>query len=89
MTGWPRISPAVFHKKAVAEIDWLTPALGFAVRENVQYDKGQIVPSQLVLDGGPHHGVAGRLAPGWGGAARLAAELAGESPSGANPSVAP
>ena len=50
--GWPRIAPAVFYDDAAAAIDWLTRAFGFAVRERVENDAGQIVHSQLVLDGG-------------------------------------
>ena len=50
--GWPRIAPAVFYNDAAAAIDWLTRAFGFAVQEKVVNEEGQIVHSQLVLDGG-------------------------------------
>lgn len=50
--GWPRIAPAVFYNDAAAAIDWLTRAFGFAVRQRVENDAGQIVHSQLALDGG-------------------------------------
>ena len=50
--GWPRIAPAVFYNDAAAAIDWFTRAFGFAVRERIENDAGQIVHSQLVLDGG-------------------------------------
>ena len=50
--GWPRVAPAVFYNDAGAAIDWLPRAFGFAVREKVENEEGQIVHSQLVLDGG-------------------------------------
>ena len=53
--GCPRIAPPVFYNDAATAIDWLTGAsgaFGFAVRERVENDAGQIVHSQLVLDGG-------------------------------------
>ena len=50
--GWPRIAPAVFYNDAAAAIDWLSRVFGFAVQERVENDAGQIVHSQLVLDGG-------------------------------------
>ena len=50
--GWPRIVPAVFYDDAAAAIDWLTRAFGFVVRERVEDDRGRIVHSQLVLNGG-------------------------------------
>ena len=50
--GWPRITPAVFYDDAAVAIDWLTCAFGFAVQEKVENDRGQIVHSQLVLNGG-------------------------------------
>ena len=51
-TGWPRIVPAVFYDDAAAAIDWLTAAFGFVVRERIEDDRGRIVHSQLVLNGG-------------------------------------
>ena len=51
-TGWPRIVPAVFYDDAAAAIVWLTRAFGFVVRERVEDDRGRIVHSQLVLNGG-------------------------------------
>ena len=50
--GWPRISSAVFYDDAAAAIDWLTRAFGFQVQERVENERGQIVHSQLVMDGG-------------------------------------
>ena len=50
--GWPRIVPAAFYDDAAAAIDWLTRAFGFVVRERVEDDRGRIVHSQLVLNGG-------------------------------------
>ena len=49
--GWPRISSSVFYDDAKAAIDWLTEAFGFKVQLKVE-EQGQIVHSQLVLDGG-------------------------------------
>ena len=50
--GWPRITPAVFYDDAAVAIGWLARAFGFAVQERVENDRGQIVHSQLVLNGG-------------------------------------
>ena len=50
--GWPRISSAVFYDDAAAAIDWLSRAFGFTVQERVENERGQIVHSQLVMDGG-------------------------------------
>ena len=50
--GWPRIAPAVFYDDAAAAIDWLARAFGFSVQMRVENDQGQIVHSQLVLNGG-------------------------------------
>ena len=50
--GWPRIVPAVFYDDAATAIDWLTRAFGFVVRERVEDDRGRIVHSQLILNGG-------------------------------------
>jgi uncharacterized glyoxalase superfamily protein PhnB len=50
--GWPRIVPAVFYDDAAAAIDWLRRAFGFVVRERVEDDRGRIVHSQLILNGG-------------------------------------
>ena len=50
--GWPRIAPAVFYDDAAAAIDWLARAFGFAVQMRVENDQGQILHSQLVLNGG-------------------------------------
>ena len=50
--GWPRISSAVFYEDAAAAIDWLTRAFGFEVQVRVENERGQIVHSQLVMDGG-------------------------------------
>ncbi|MDE2782645.1 MAG: VOC family protein [Gemmatimonadota bacterium] len=50
--GWPRIAPAVFYDDAAAAIDWLVSAFGFTVRVRVENDQGQIVHSQLAMNGG-------------------------------------
>ncbi len=50
--GWPRIAPAVFYDEAAVAIRWLTRTFGFAVKMKVENDRGQIVHSQLVLNGG-------------------------------------
>ncbi|MCY3706716.1 MAG: hypothetical protein OXH08_14650, partial [Gammaproteobacteria bacterium] len=50
--GWPRITPAVFYDDAAAAIDWLTSVFGFTVRVRVENDEGQIVHSQLAMNGG-------------------------------------
>ncbi|WP_419164319.1 VOC family protein [Candidatus Palauibacter sp.] len=50
--GWPRIAPAVFYDDAAAAIDWLTAAFGFEVQVRVENEQGQIVHSQLVVNGG-------------------------------------
>jgi uncharacterized glyoxalase superfamily protein PhnB len=49
--GWPRISSSVFYDDANAAIDWLTRAFGFEVQLKVE-EQGQIVHSQLTLEGG-------------------------------------
>ena len=50
--GWPRISSSVFYDDAGAAIDWLARAFGFEVRMKVEGDQGQVVHSQLTLNGG-------------------------------------
>ena len=50
--GWPRISSSVFYDDAKAAIDWLARAFGFEVQVKVEGEQGQIVHSQLTLDGG-------------------------------------
>ena len=50
--GWPRITPAVFYDDAGAAIDWLTSAFGFEVQERIENEQGQVVHSQLALNGG-------------------------------------
>ena len=50
--GWPRIAPAVFYDDAAAAIDWLTRAFGFTVQMKVENDQGQVLHSQLVMNGG-------------------------------------
>ena len=50
--GWPRISSSVFYDDAKAPIGWLSRAFGFEVRLKVEGEQGQIVHSQLTLDGG-------------------------------------
>ena len=51
-SGWPRISSAVFYDDAATAIDWLVGAFGFEVQVRVENEHGQIVHSQLVIDGG-------------------------------------
>ena len=50
--GWSRISSSVFYDDAAAAIDWLVRAFGFEVRLKVEGEQGQIIHSQLTLDGG-------------------------------------
>ncbi len=50
--GWPRISAAIMYDDAAAAIEWLCNAFGFEVQLKVENDQGQIVHSQLVIDGG-------------------------------------
>ena len=50
--GWPRISSSLFYDDAAAAIDLLTKTFGFEVQLKVEGDQGQIVHSQLTLDGG-------------------------------------
>ena len=50
--GWPRIAPSVFYDDAAAAIDWLSRAFGFTVQERVENERGQIVHSQIVMNGG-------------------------------------
>ena len=50
--GWPRIVPAVFYDDDATAIDWLWHAFRFVARERVEDDRGRIVHSQLVLNGG-------------------------------------
>lgn len=49
--GWPRMSSAVFYEDPAAAIDWLCRAFGFEVRLKVEGPQGQIVHSELTLDG--------------------------------------
>ena len=50
--GWPTIAPAVFYDDAAGAIEWLTRTFGFAVQLKIENDQGQVVHSQLVLNGG-------------------------------------
>ena len=50
--GWPRIAPSLFYEDAAAAIDWLVNAFGFEVQVRVENERGQIVHSQLVMNGG-------------------------------------
>ena len=50
--GWPRISSALFYDDAAAAIDWLARAFGFETRVRIENERGQIVHSQLTLNGG-------------------------------------
>lgn len=50
--GWPRISPCLYYDDAAAAIDWLVRAFGFEVQLRVENEHGQIVHSQIVMNGG-------------------------------------
>ncbi len=49
--GWPRISPGVYYRNALAMLDWLPRAFGFTVQLKVEED-GRLVHSQLVYGDG-------------------------------------
>ena len=49
--GWPRISPGVYYRDALAMLDWLPRAFGFTVQVKVEED-GHLVHSQLVYGDG-------------------------------------
>jgi uncharacterized glyoxalase superfamily protein PhnB len=49
---WPRIASALFYEDPATAIDWLCNAFGFKCRMKVDGAEGQIVHSELVLDGG-------------------------------------
>lgn len=49
--GWPRISPGVYYRDALAMLDWLPRAFGFTVQLKVEED-GHLVHSQLVYGDG-------------------------------------
>lgn len=44
--GWPRISPGVYYRDALAMLDWLPRAFGFTVQVQV-VEEGRLVHSQL------------------------------------------
>ena len=44
--GWPRISPGVYYRDALAMLDWLPRAFGFTVQVKV-VEEGRLVHSQL------------------------------------------
>jgi len=44
--GWPRISPGVYYRDALAMLDWLPRAFGFTVQVRV-VEEGRLVHSQL------------------------------------------
>ena len=50
--GWTRITSTVLYDDAAAALEWLAGAFGFTVRVRVEDDRGRIVHSQLVMDGG-------------------------------------
>ncbi len=50
-TGWPRISPGVYYRDALAMLDWLPRAFGFTVQVRVEED-GHLVHSQLTYGEG-------------------------------------
>jgi uncharacterized glyoxalase superfamily protein PhnB len=50
--GWPRISSSLYYPHAGEAIDWLCRAFGFEVQIKVEGSDGQILHSELVLDGG-------------------------------------
>lgn len=49
--GWPRISPGVYYRDAMAMLEWLPRAFGFTVQVKV-VEEGQLVHSQLVYGDG-------------------------------------
>lgn len=49
--GWPRISPGVYYRDALAMLEWLPRAFGFTVQVQVVED-GHLVHSQLVYGDG-------------------------------------
>ena len=49
--GWPRISPGVYYRDALAMLDWLPRAFGFKVQQQVVED-GHLVHSQLIYGDG-------------------------------------
>jgi uncharacterized glyoxalase superfamily protein PhnB len=49
--GWPRISPGVYYRDALAMLDWLPRAFGFSVQLKVEED-GHLVHSQLTYGDG-------------------------------------
>ena len=49
---WPRIASALFYEDPATAIDWRCNAFGFKCRMKVDGAEGQIVHSELVLDGG-------------------------------------
>ena len=51
-SDWPRMSSAVVYLDAVAAIQWLCEAFGFAVRLKVEGEQGQIVHSELTYGEG-------------------------------------
>jgi uncharacterized glyoxalase superfamily protein PhnB len=49
--GWPRISPGVYYRDAMAMLEWLPRAFGFTVQQQVVED-GHLVHSQLIYGDG-------------------------------------
>ena len=49
--GWPRISPGVYYRDALAMLEWLPRAFGFTVQVQVVED-GHLVHSQLTYGDG-------------------------------------
>lgn len=49
--GWPRISPGVYYRDALAMLEWLPRAFGFTVQLKVE-EHGHLVHSQLVYGDG-------------------------------------
>ena len=50
-TGWPRISPGVYYRDALAMLGWLQQAFGFTLQVKVEED-GHLVHSQLTYGDG-------------------------------------
>jgi transcriptional regulator with XRE-family HTH domain len=48
----PTIQPILMYEDSRAAVDWLVTAFGFAVRERVTNEDGQVVHGELVLGGG-------------------------------------
>jgi uncharacterized glyoxalase superfamily protein PhnB len=50
--GWPRISSALFYDDPARAIEWLCRVFGFELRLRCDGPNGEILHSELVLEGG-------------------------------------